>query len=407
LASDIVIALAAVALAVITLRPGVLKSRRWRATVTPLASIIGSGFLVAGPILSHAAGRWAWVAMAGLCAIGYLFGAAIRRNIEEVEPLLAQGAPPALAWLERASDLALAFAYFISVAYYLNLFAAFGLKGAGVVDPNATRLVATAVIGTIGAVGFLHGLRWMEHIELVAVGIKLALIGALTAALAWLAADAWLHGEFAIPTLDHSTGFAELRVLLGLVILVQGFETSRYLDDEYTAATRIRTMRYAQWLSTAIYVVFILLMTPYFTGHLPQVGGETAIIDMLRPVGTLVAPLIVIAALASQLSAAVADMNGAGGLLGTATPPRFTVRWGYFTTACVAIGVTWAADIFEIITLASKAFVIYYGLQSATAVYVASRRAPRRWGRIAVYSLAVLLALAVVVLGVPAEGGSG
>ncbi len=64
-----------------TLRPRLIRSPLWRATVTPLASIIGSGFLVAGPILAHAAGNWAWAAMLALCLVGYLFGAAIRRNI--------------------------------------------------------------------------------------------------------------------------------------------------------------------------------------------------------------------------------------------------------------------------------------------------------------------------------------
>jgi len=37
----------------------VRHSRDWRATVTPLASIIGSGFLVAAPLLAHAVNGWA------------------------------------------------------------------------------------------------------------------------------------------------------------------------------------------------------------------------------------------------------------------------------------------------------------------------------------------------------------
>ncbi len=72
--------------------PRLLRARAWQATVTPLASIIGSGFLVAGPILSHAAGRFAWLAMLGLCAAGYLFGAAVRHNIVHVEPLVTRDA---------------------------------------------------------------------------------------------------------------------------------------------------------------------------------------------------------------------------------------------------------------------------------------------------------------------------
>jgi len=55
--NDIAMIAAAVAIAVVVLRPAMLRSQSWRATVTPLASIIGSGFLVAGPVIGHAAGH--------------------------------------------------------------------------------------------------------------------------------------------------------------------------------------------------------------------------------------------------------------------------------------------------------------------------------------------------------------
>lgn len=40
-------------------------------------------------------------------------------------------------------------------------------------------------------------------------------------------------------------------------MIVQSFETSRYLGAEYDAKNRIRTIRYAQRLSAAIYLLFI------------------------------------------------------------------------------------------------------------------------------------------------------
>ena len=61
--------------------PRVLHARTWRATVTPLASIIGSGFLVLGPLLEHAYGGYAPLVMAWLCLVAWAFGAAIRFNI--------------------------------------------------------------------------------------------------------------------------------------------------------------------------------------------------------------------------------------------------------------------------------------------------------------------------------------
>ncbi|MEZ5898245.1 MAG: hypothetical protein R3D51_02015 [Hyphomicrobiaceae bacterium] len=390
--------------AVVALNPRLMRAPLWRATVTPLASIIGSGFLVAGPILAHATGNWAFLSMAALCVVAYVFGFAIRRNIALVEPLLEGDTPRALLVLERVSEFALAFAYFVSVAYYLNLFAAFVLRGFGIVDEHTTRTVSSAVIIGIGIFGAVRGLHGLETIEETAVGIKLSLISGLLSSLALAAFMAMSSGTFQLSSMEHATGLGEIRVLLGLIILVQGFETSRYLGASYDRPTRIKTMRYAQWISTIIYIVFILLITPYFQGALPEKGGETAIIDLLKPLGTFVPPLLIIAAIASQLSAAVADMNGAGGMLHHATKNRLPLFAGYLATAGVALLITWSGNIYEIIVLASKAFVIYYALQCIMAALVALRPGPNRNVALAVlFGLATLLAIAILAYGIPAE----
>ncbi len=58
------------------------ESSLMRATATPLASIFGSGFLVIVPILAGAAGPYAVVAMAAVCALAYAVGTVIRFNIQ-------------------------------------------------------------------------------------------------------------------------------------------------------------------------------------------------------------------------------------------------------------------------------------------------------------------------------------
>ena len=141
-ATEIAIGVAGVAAAIALLRPRVANSSIWRATVTPLASIIGSGFLILGPILVENFGSWAALAMALLCFAGYAFGAAIRFNIAHID------GPHADDWWvdagEQLASWALAFAYIISVAYYLNLFGAFAARifprDAGAVARGRSRL---------------------------------------------------------------------------------------------------------------------------------------------------------------------------------------------------------------------------------------------------------------------------
>lgn len=398
----------AVIAALFTLNPRLLRRPAWRATVTPLASIIGSGFLIAGPILAETAGRLAFLAMLALCALGWLFGSAVRHTIREAEPLLrARGCPTWLRRMNRAADLALALAYFVSVAYYLNLFAAFALRTTGLKSPDSVRWLSVAIIALLGLVGSARGLRWLENIELPAVGIKLALIAALLTAMAWADGDAALHGTLAIPAMTTPTPWHAVSILMGLIVMVQGFETSRYLGATYDGPTRIRTMRAAQIISTLIYLPFILLMTPFFAVHPPHgTIEETAIIDILQPLGWALAPLVILTALASQLSAAVADMNGAGGLIHAAGNRHIDVRWGYALTAVVAILITTLSDIFEIIVIASKAFVFYYGLQSATAAALCLHPGPdgraANRPRFLLYAFAVMLAGAIILFGVPA-----
>lgn len=398
MATNSILIVVALALVCVLFHPRVLGARAWRATVTPLASIIGSGFLVAGPILADTAGRWAWLAMLGLCVVGYLYGSAMRANIRWIEPRYDALSPTARR-LERLSQPVLALAYFVSVTYYLNLFAAFGLRLLGVQDPFLIKALATAAIVVVGAIGVSGGLSALERLEVLAVGLKLAVIGGLLCSLGAAAAAAMAH-HTPPPHLDHRAGFEGPRILLGLIILVQGFETSRFLGEAYDGDTRIRTMRFAQWISTAIYVLFVFLVTRLFSDGLPGEGGETAIIDMLRPLGSAVAPMLVVAALASQSSAAIADMNGAGGLIAEASGGRVAVRWANLLVAGVAVAITWAGGIYQIITWASKAFVAYYGLQSLQALLAA--RTARAPAQVALYALGVILALAVIVLAKPA-----
>ncbi len=293
-----------------------------------------------------------------------------------------------LLWLDRAADLALILAYFVSVAYYLDLLADFALKAFGVVDPMVAHGMTTAILALLGTLGYFGGLRWLEHVELGSVGLKLAMIAALIAALAWALGSEVAAGTVAVrPLADQAEGFDAVRILLGLIILVQGFETSRYLGDSYDRATRVRTMRHAQWIAFVVYM------------------RDTHVIELLRPVGSLVAPAIIVAALLSQLSAAVADLNGASGLVAGASRQRIPVAIGYVIAASASIAVVWAGDIFTVIAWASKAFVLYYGIQSATALVVEwVDPAPTRWGRIVLHGSAIAIALAVLTLGRAAAG---
>ncbi|MEQ8559032.1 MAG: hypothetical protein RIB03_12010 [Henriciella sp.] len=396
--TNLILIAASIAFGAYLFRPSMLGSRFWRATVTPLASIVGSGFLIAGPILYDAAGSLAWLAMLSLCGLAYLFGSAVRENIlsiEEAELSRFQ------ALVNESADIVLAAAYFISVAYYLNLFAAFGLRLFGTVDQTTIRVVSTAAIAAIGVTGAFGGLKALESLEVGTVGLKLAVIGGLLSTLTIVAALNWTAGDPPWQSIPADGGWGDVRTILGLVVLVQGFETSRYLGTRYDPETRVKTMRRAQWIATGIYMTFILLFMPYFTGEVSGEGAETAIIDMLAPLGIAVTPLLIAAALASQSSAAIADTNGAGGLIAEASRQKIPVKLAYLLTAAIAIVMTWGFHIFEIITHASRAFVAYYALQALLATTACFKR--KDWPLTALYICGFLIAAIILLVAKPAE----
>ena len=370
---DLIIALTTLAVGVVLVLPRVAHFTLWRAVVTPLASIIGSGFLLLGPVLSHAFGGFAPWVMGGLCVVAYMFGGVIRSNIATGENAIITGQHGTLAKrIETISSWALAFAYIISVSYYLNLLGAFALSMTPFDSQFDAKLLTTGVFILIVLIGCTNGFKSLERMEYFSVAIKLAIIAGLVIGLIVNFGDRAIH-ETLIFNPETVTGWPAITMALGLLITVQGFETSRYLGAVYDAQTRIRSMRMAQWLSTLIYVVYIVLIAYVFRPDQMSMT-ETGIINMMQIVAPILPFLLVAAALASQLSAAIADTSGSGGLFTELSRNRISEPQAYFILAVIGIALTWAADIFAIVNYASRGFAIYYGLQSGLAAVIAIKQ---------------------------------
>jgi hypothetical protein len=395
---NVLIIVVVVLAAGILLYPPLARAKRWRATITPLASIIGSGFLVIGPILHGAFGYLAPVVMAILCGGAYLFGAAIRYNIAAIDRG-ASARSAAERGLENMASWALAVAYFISVAYYLNLFGEFGLSLTDLNDQFHARLLATAVFLVILGVGWSYGFSALERMEQVTVGIKLAIIAGLLFGLGWYFVGKASGAGLAVETPEMS-GWPAVMLVFGLLVTVQGFETSRYLGDEYDATTRIKSMKLAQWVSAVIYLVYISLLA--FSFERGEIAlDETAIIALMGVIAPILSVLLVAAALSAQFSAAVADAGGSGGLIAELTGQRLKPRDAYAVLVAVGLALTWSANVFEIISYASRAFAAYYGLQAAIAALTARRQG--HMARAGLFAALAVLGVMITIFGVAVE----
>ncbi len=374
----------------------------WKATVTPLASIMGSGFLVSAPLLAGVVGNLAVVFMVVLLVLAYFVGSAIRFNIRHFEPIENVGHGPAHE-LAFASRMVLSGAYFVSVSYYLQLLAAFALGSFGIHNQAAANFITTGLLLIIGGIGIWRGLDEMEKTERFAVSINLGVIGALLIGLLIYNGRLAAAGAWQLPQLAVKIDLHSLRVVLGLLIVVQGFETSRFLGDEHPPEQRIRTMRNAQLISAFIYLVFIGLATVLFRSDFGT--DVTAIMTMMRPVALVLPVLIGVAAIGSQFSAAIADNAGAGGLIEDISERKLSVRYAYLLVLVVTIVLTWQTNVNQIIAYASRAFALFYALQGAVAFLVARQTPdlPHRKLRLAGFAIITALCLLVFAFGVSSE----
>ena len=368
-----------------------------KASVTPLASIFGSGFLIIVPVLETTLGGAALFGVIGVCLLAWLVGTAIRHIVAEVEPRIAtRTLSPTILGIDRLADLVIVIAYVISVALYLRIMAeyivSFGSDGNDVIE----RTIASVAVAVIVGVGLTRGFRGLDMTERFALVGVLVLTSVLGGTLFFTDLGDALGGTLEIPAVPDVPISEVLLVLGGIVITVQGFETVRYLGGEFDAQTRIWASRAAQIIAASIYIGFVAVATPLMGLGTPD-GADKDLLDITERVAPLLGLPLVLAAVFSQFSAATADTVAAAGNLTGLFSRLMTDKRAYVLSGVAAIILCWTVDTAVIIAIASRAFAAYYCLQCIIAMQT-SRGLPRRlfYG-----SLAVVLA-AITLLAQPA-----
>ena len=379
-------------------------SSQWRATVTPLASIIGSGFLIVAPLLHSVMGKWALLGMVILSIFAYSLGGIIRFNIRYAEEYISSHEQSKIAKLEVIGQWFLGGAYAISVAFYISLFSAFIFDQIGVTDTTTIKLVTTVMLLAIMTIAWLRGAKGLEIIELYAVTIKLAIIvGVLIALLSYdiSTGTAWFqHGP-----IQQLSYIETLSILAGMLMVTQGFETTRFMGSQYSVLQRIKAVKYSQSIAIVLYILFIGLTCPIFLTFPIVELNETTISHTLGQAVWILPFLLLIAATASQLSAALADTIGGGGLLKELMKFRLSANIYYMLIVMLAIALVWSADVFQIINFASKGFALYYLVQALVALLLLYKQPQKDmiiWLKISGIVLIIISLVLIIGWSIPA-----
>ncbi|MCK5479900.1 MAG: hypothetical protein KAJ06_02100, partial [Gammaproteobacteria bacterium] len=346
----------------------------WQATLTPLSSIIGSGFLIIAPLLASVVGMYSPFAVMGIVLLAYSIGGVIRFNIIHAEPLLHDRvAHPVIYKIDLLANTTLSFSYVTAVAFYLSLLSSFLLTYLGFGDsPALERTLTTVIIVFIATTGFFRGLGGLEKLEAYSMSLQLSIVAALLIGVFvydYSFIQTGLPLAFDVPDRDLIT---RICILFGILLVVQGFETSRFLGEKYSAEIRVRTMRRAQLISGVLYIVSVIALLPVVQ-HLDLANIQIAEIVSATGLAASALPfMLIVAAIMSQFSAAVADTVGAGCLASESSRGKLSTNKGYLIVSVFAIILVWVADLLDIISFASRAFAVYYLLQCIVAI-VASR----------------------------------
>ena len=387
--------------------PRLTNSKDWHATLTPLSSIIGSGFLIIAPLLTSVVGMYSPIAITGIVLLAYAIGGVIRFNIIHAEPLLHdREANPVIYKIDLLANTTLSFAYVTAIAFYLSLLSSFLLTYLGFGDsPALERSLTTAIIVFIAATGYIRGLGGLEKLEAYSMSLQLSIVAALLIGV-FVYDYRFIQTEqaFALNVPDRDL-ITRMFILFGVLLVVQGFETSRFLGEKYNADIRVRTMRRAQLISGVLYIVSVIALLPVVQ-HLDLENIQIAeIVTATGLVASALPLMLIVAAIMSQFSAAVADTVGAGCLASESSRGKLSTNRGYLIVSVFAIILVWAADLLEIISFASRAFAVYYLLQCVVAI-IASRHHYERQARfmqVVRFTILASILAVIVIFAIPAK----
>ena len=380
------------AVAYVLYRPRVQQSKQYQATVVPLANIMDVGFIIFAPAVVLLAGFAAPLAMLGVCLVAVAAGFVMAYNIRHYEPLRDTGDP--VTRIERTAQWALLGASVVNIAYYTLLLMALFLLPLDAFSTGRQSFWGTLYLAAIAAVGYFGGMNWLNKQGDRTTAFNLAAVFGVLVAFLFFNVQEALGGRWELGE-SPTAGVEELRKIIGLFAMVQGFEASRYIGVRFSAERRITTMRIAQVISTVVFVALVAsLLVLFLPPGVPPDG--TAIFIVSSEIGKTMPYLLLLAAIGSQTSAIIGATSSRSDMLVNAKVPR---RLTFLVILVPAILVVNFADVNVAVNLASRVFAAYFLTQAVLAGTLASRA--RNWWAVAGITVVGLAMATILIFGLP------
>jgi hypothetical protein len=383
-----------VVIAYLLYRPKVQQSKRYQATVVPLANIMDVGFIIMSPAIVLLAGFSAPLVMLGVCLVAIAAGFAIAYNIRHYEPL--EGTDDPLNRVERTAQWALLGASVINIAYYTLLLMALFLLPFDAFTKGRQSIMGMIYLAIIAIIGYFGGMAWLNRKGDQTTAFNLAAVFGVLVAFGVYNLQEWLGGRWALGD-SPEPDLESFRKIIGLFAIVQGFEAARYIGARFGAEQRISSMRLAQIISTVVFVALIASILVLFLPPLDNVPIDgTAIFHVSNAIGDTMPWLLLLAAIGSQTGAIIGATSSRSDMLVAAKVPR---RISFLVILLPAILVVILFDINVAVNLASRVFAAYFLIQATLAGLLARRK--ENWPAVGGFVLIGLAMATIMIFGLP------
>jgi len=382
------------ALAYVLYRPRIQQSKQYQATVVPLSNIMDVGFILFSPAIVLLVGFRAPFFMFGICLVAIAAGLAIGYNIRHYEPIEGDGGSPDR--IEIISEWSLLGASMVNIAYYTMILVTLAQLPFDWNSVNGRTVMGVVLLAALVVVGLSGGMDFLNRMGNRTTAFNLAAVVGVVVAFLVANVQEALGGRWDLgPSPDMGT--EEIRKMIGLFAIVQGFEASRYIGVRFGAERRISTMRLAQVVSTVVFVIFTITLLLAF---LPTPDGieedGTAIFAVSGLVGDALPWLLLLAALGSQTAAIIGATSSRSDMLVNHKVPRTRT---FPIILIPAIMLVIFVDVNVAVNLASRVFAAYFTIQAGLAALLASRK--KNWPAVAGFSAVGLVMVVILIFGLP------
>ncbi|MFA9565855.1 MAG: hypothetical protein ACERLM_14285, partial [Acidimicrobiales bacterium] len=364
------------------------------ATVVPLSNIMDVGFILFSPAIVLLVGFRAPFFMLGICLVAIAAGFAMAYNIRHYEPIEGQGGRPDR--IERVAEWSLLGASMVNIAYYTMILMTLIQLPFDWNSVNGRTVMGVALLAVLVVVGMRGGMDWLNNLGNRTTAFNLAAVIGVVVAFLVANVQEMLGGRWGLGP-SPEMGTEEIRKMIGLFAIVQGFEASRYIGVRFGAERRVSTMRIAQTISTIVFVVFMFTLLLAFLPPPPGVPADgSAIFAVAGLVGDALPWLLLLAALGSQTSAIIGATSSRSDMLVSNKIPRTTT---FPIILIPAILLVIFVDINVAVNLASRVFAAYFTIQASLAAMLASRK--QNWWAVAGFVGVALMMLTILIFGLP------